>query len=375
VLLVDDEGGVQHLASAHRDPTKEPLIQDLHERHLRHASEATLLWRAMQSGETVLVSDVSPELIARTEPNPERLALLQALGINSLLYAPLVGPSGVQGAIALFMAESRRRFSDEDRAITVEVARRAALALDNARLYRQARDAVHARDEFLSIASHELRTPVTAISGVAQLALRSQRRGTLDEARLVRVLEQLVRSSQRMVALTEDLLDVSRLQSGRFDLRLEMLDVQSFVADLVERYRAHLSEGHSLVLETDGAPYTIRADAARLEQVLANLLGNAAKYSPDGGSIVVSVGHDEPGVRISVQDSGIGLPAGTEETIFQAFGRAPNAAHRQIQGLGLGLFICRQIMERHGGRIWAESPGDDQGTTFHLWLPLSDPVA
>jgi PAS domain S-box-containing protein len=375
VVLVDDDGAIQHLARAHRDPTKVSLIRDLHDRYLRHASEARLLWRAIQSGEPVLVSEVSAEMLAETEPNPERLALFRELGISSLLYAPLVGPEGVQGAIALYMAESRRRFGEEDRAIAVEIARWAALALDNARLYRQARDAVRARDEFLSIASHELRTPVTAISGVAQLALRSQRRGTLDEPRLARVLEQLARSSQRLVLLTEDLLDVSRLQSGRIVVRLEALDAQSFVADLVERYRTHLPEGHTLILETDGVPRTIRADAARLEQVLANLLGNAAKYSPAGGSIVVSVHQDAPGIRISVQDAGIGLPAGTEETIFQAFGRAPNAAHRQIQGLGLGLFICRQLMERHGGRIWAESAGDDQGTTFHVWLPLAPPDA
>lgn len=371
VLLVDDDGGIQHLASAHRDPAKEALIRELHERHLKHASQATLLWRAIQSGEPILVPEVSVEMMARTERNPERLALLEALGISSLLYAPLVGPEGVLGAIALFMAESRRRFGEEDRAIAVEIARRTSMALDNARLYRQTRDAVHARDEFLSIASHELRTPVTAISGVAQLALRSQRRGTLDEARLGRVLEQLVRSSQRLATLTEDLLDVSRLQSGRFELRLERLDVPSFVIDLVERYRANLGERHTLVLKPDEEELIVQADAARLEQVLSNLLSNAIKYSPEGGSIAVAVSRDGAGVRIGVRDAGIGLPSGTEETIFQAFGRAPNAAHRQIQGLGLGLFICRQIMERHGGRIWAESPGEDRGTTLQIWLPLA----
>jgi signal transduction histidine kinase/PAS domain-containing protein len=371
VLLTDEAGAINHVASAHRNPAKEPLIQELHERHLRYASDATLLWRAIQSGETILVPDVTPEMMGNTEPNPERLVLLQALGISSLLYAPLVGPRGVQGAIALFMAESRRRFGEEDRAIALEVARRAALALDNARLYREARDAVHARDEFLSIASHELRTPVTAISGVAQLALRSHRRGTLDAGRLARVLEQLARSSQRLVTLTEDLLDVSRLQTGRFELRLEVFDIQSFVADLVERYQANLGEQHVLALETDDQPHDVQADSARLEQVLANLLSNAVKYTPTGGTITVSVRGADEGVRIRVRDTGIGLPPGTDETIFQAFGRAPNATHRQIQGLGLGLYICREIVERHGGRIWAESPGDGAGATFRFWLPTS----
>jgi len=371
VILTDEDGTVQHIASAHRDPSREPLIRVLHDRHLRHASNATLLWRTIQSGETILVPEVTDEMMASTEPDPERLELLRALGISSLLYAPLTGRGHVQGAIALFMAESRRRFDDGDRAIAVEMARRAALAIENARLYREARDAVRARDEFLSIASHELRTPVTAISGVAQLAMRARRHGRLDDARLDRVLEQLTRGSQRLVALTEDLLDVSRLQTGRFDLRPERFDIRSFVTDLVERYRGSLSEQHEIRLDMMEAACTVSADPARLEQVLANVLSNAIKYSPDGGTIAVSVSCQDDGALVAVTDPGIGLPEGTEETIFQAFGRAPNATHRQIQGLGLGLFISRQIMERHGGRIWAESAGDDRGTTCRIWLPAA----
>jgi signal transduction histidine kinase len=268
------------------------------------------------------------------------------------------------------MAGSGRRFAEEDRAIAVEIARRASLAIENARLYREAQDAVQARDEFLSIASHELRTPVTAISGVAQVALRSKERGTLDDARLTRVLEQLLRGSQRLVTLTEDLLDVSRLQTGRFELRPEPLDLQAFVADFVERFGANVGETHRLTLDApDDGPVLVQADPARLEQVLSNLLSNAAKYSPTGGTIAVTVSREEASAQVSVRDEGIGWPPGTEEAIFEPFGRAPNASHRQIQGLGLGLYICRQIVERHDGRIRAESPGEGDGATFSFWLP------
>jgi PAS domain S-box-containing protein len=375
VILIDEAGAVERIASAHRDPTKEPLTHQLHEQQLRHASGAALLWQSIQTGEPMLIPEVTDEMLVRTARNAEHLALLRGLGLTSLLYAPLASRGRVQGAIALFMSESGRRFGEEDRAIAVEIARRASLAVENARLYNEAQDAVHARDQFLSIASHELRTPVTAISGVAQLALRSHRRGTLDETRLTRVLDQIILSSQRLVTLTEDLLDVSRLQTGRIDLRTELIDVQAFVVDLVERYRANLGEGHEVKLVTDGQQYSVLGDPTRLEQVLANLLANAVKYSPSGGPIVVTVAGSDvgpvAGVEITVQDRGIGLPEEALEMIFQPFGRAPNATHRQIQGLGLGLFICRQIMERHGGRIWAESPGDGQGTTMHLWLTLA----
>ena len=387
VILTDEDGTVRHIASAHRDPAKEPLTRQLHDGQLKHASGAALLWQAIQSGEPLLVSRVTDEMMVQSARSEEQLALLRALGLTSLLYAPLASRGRVQGAIALFMAETGRRFGEEDRAIAVEIARRASLALENARLYREAHTAIQARDEFLSIASHELRTPVTAISGVAQVALRAHQRGTLDDARLSRALEQLIRGSHRLVALTEDLLDVSRLQTGRFELRPEDLDLRPFVADFVDRFDVHLGEQHRIVLdvtgegrgardeepgterEESGEPLLVRADSARLEQVLANLLSNAVKYTPDGGTIAVTIGHDETSARIAVQDEGIGLPAGSEDAIFEPFGRAPNAAHRQIQGLGLGLYICRQIVERHGGHIWAESPGDGHGTTFQFCLP------
>jgi PAS domain S-box-containing protein len=386
VILVDEAGAVEHIASAHRDPAKEPLTRELHDAQLRHASGAALLWQTIQTGEAMLVPEVTDEMMAQTARSEEHLAMLRALRLSSLLYAPLTGRGRVQGAIALFMAGSGRRFADEDRAIAVEIARRASLAVENARLYREAREAVQARDEFLSIASHELRTPVTAISGVAQVAMRSRQRGTLDDARLDRVLEQLLRGSQRLVALTEDLLDVSRLQTGRFELRPEPVDLQAFVADFAERFSANLGESHRLVLETGNeeskpansslspspSPLIVAADPARLEQVLANLLSNAAKYSPTGGTITVIVTHDAASAQVCVRDEGIGWPPGTEEAIFEPFGRAPNASHRQIQGLGLGLYICRQIVERHGGRIRATSPGEGAGATFCFWLPTEE---
>jgi len=416
VILIDEDGAVRHIASAHRDPEKEPLTRELHERQLTHVSGAALLWEAVQSGEPILIPVVTDRMLTETARNAKHLALLRALGLTSLLYAPLTSRGRVQGVIALFMASTGRRFGEEDRAIAIEMARRASLALENARLYAESQQAVRARDEFLSIASHELRTPVTAISGVAQVTLRSQQRGTLDDARLTRALEQLIRGSQRLVTLTEDLLDVSRLQTGRFELRPERLDLRAFVADFVERFGAHLDEQYRVTLSTGGegrlgegersedvgaadgraaqrGPHgrsdgasgeegmkageedealLVRADSARLEQVLANLLSNAVKYTPGGGTIAVSIGQDESSSRVSVRDPGIGLPDGSAEAIFEPFGRAPNAAHRQIQGLGLGLYICRQIVERHGGRIWAESPGDGHGTTFTFCLPRGD---
>lgn len=246
-----------------------------------------------------------------------------------------------------------------------------ALYEEAERARKEAEEAVRARDEFLSIASHELRTPITSMRGTAQLIVRSRQRGQLDDERLERYLLRIEAEGHRLAALTDDLLDVARLRTGRVELRPERIDLLSFVRDVVARFEDGLSDDYAVRLRVDAAQCAVMADPLRLEQVLTNLLSNAAKYSPGGGTLEVSVCDDGDGVCVEVSDQGIGLPREYLEAIFTPFGRAPNAAERQIQGLGLGLYICRELAERHGGRIWANSPGEGQGTTFSLWLPCA----
>jgi signal transduction histidine kinase len=149
------------------------------------------------------------------------------------------------------------------------------------------------------------------------------------------------------------------------------VDLGKMVGHIVERYQAQLPESHALKLDVPRRRCCIVADPDRIEQVVTNLLENAVKYSPLGGTIATKVGTQRGGVLVSVTDNGIGLPPGANELIFEPFGRAPNSLARHLPGMGLGLYICRQIVEAHGGRIWADSSGENQGTTMHLWLPRS----
>src|SRR5436190_10152895 len=221
--------GVELVAVAHRDANKLALAEELQQRYPPGPDEPAMLWQVMRTGEPVFLPAVSEELLARAAHDPAHLVLLQALQIRSAIWVPLVARGRTLGAIGLFGAESGRQYTADDVALAEEIARRAALAVDNARLYREAQEAIRARDEFLSIAAHELRTPVTALKGTADLLARMHARGTLDEARLEQFLGLLRDSGNRLATLVEDLLDVSRLQTGQLALRLRPIDVGPFV--------------------------------------------------------------------------------------------------------------------------------------------------
>lgn len=287
---------------------------------------------------------------------------------------PLIFERRVIGVLGVH-CEPARELDVDERGFLLALAEVGAQAVDRARLFESekraradAEQAVRAQDEFLSIASHELRTPVAAVKATAQLAQRAIQRRQADPERMTRHFDMIARASDRLNALVEDLLDVSRLRTGQLQLRCEAVDMVALVDDIVRRY-AGGTHDHVFHFTPAEAPLNVYGDPLRLEQVLDNLLSNAVKYSPDGGDIEVAARHEGNGVGLTVTDHGIGLPTGHEAHIFETFGRAPNAAAQQIPGLGLGLSICQQLIERHGGRISASSPGEGRGTTFAIWLP------
>ena len=283
---------------------------------------------------------------------------------------------GYEGNSGMVVAASRRADfpTEHERLLFRVAANQAAIALQGARLYREARDAVHAREEFLSIAAHELRNPVASIKGNAELLLRWHARQQLDSARIERLLATIVHGSDRLAVLVEDLMDVSRLQGEQFAISPRPTDLATLLRGVVDRQQV-TAEAHALRLEISVGDCEIVTDPDRMEQVLTNLVGNAVKYSPDGGEIQVTLDEDQDNVLVRVRDRGIGLPPGAAATLFQPFARAANAVERNLPGLGLGLYICRQIVERHGGQIWAESAGEGQGTTMSLLLPARGPDA
>jgi signal transduction histidine kinase len=251
---------------------------------------------------------------------------------------------------------------------------RAALAVENAKLYteqvearRKVEDLSRLKDEFLSIASHELRTPVTSIKGYTQLAKTLIREN--DLATSEEYLDIAIDQVDRMSRLILELLDVSRIETGRLEIRREPIRWATFVRDVVHRHHTAVSD-RRFHLNVPDESSTVNGDRDRLEQVLGNLLENAVKYSPDGSEIFVSVDDRNDQVVTSVCDRGIGIPADELAQVFERFHRGRLVSSTNYGGLGLGLYITKQIIERHGGSIWVESK-EGSGTTFYFSLPTA----
>jgi signal transduction histidine kinase len=276
------------------------------------------------------------------------------------------------GTITLASGATGRRYGPDDLALAEELARRAAVAVDNARLYRDAQEGIRVRDEFLSTAAHELKTPVAIIKGYAQLLRR--RLPPQQSGRDKRALDALDAECDRINRLVQDFLDVSLAEEGRFELRRERHDLADVVAAVVEQMQATTSTHRLSLLERRRS--VIDIDKGRVEQVLVNLLGNAIKYSPLGGeiSVRVAVGAGPAGAAeavVSVRDSGIGIPLDKQGRVFERFYRAHAGTAHEYGGMGIGLHLSRSIMLLHGGRIWFESE-DGRGSTFSFSLPLAE---
>jgi signal transduction histidine kinase len=226
------------------------------------------------------------------------------------------------------------------------------------------------KDRFLSIASHELKTPITTIRGQAQLALRrlSKQRSLPDDLEGVQTaLERINDQTSRLTSLIDELLDVSSIRNGKAELRKRRTDLRDICREVVEDQR--LLSGRSILLDMPSVPVKLSIDGDRIAQVLVNLVSNAVKYSPEESVVEVCVQQEQDGVLVQVRDHGKGIPEDQQAQIFETFYRTPDAEASTKQGLGLGLAISREIVERHEGQIWCESqPG--KGSSFFVKLPL-----
>lgn len=233
---------------------------------------------------------------------------------------------------------------------------------------------IRAKDEFLSIASHELKTPITSIKGYSQALLRRAKRlsggnpSAEDWSKTIGQIATIEQQSSKLARMVDDLLDVSRLQTQQLEMNIEPADIVSLSDGVVEQMRT-TSDRHKIIVSSEAPKITVNMDEGRIEQVLYNLISNAIKYSPEGSDIKVKLRVEEEEVVCSVSDRGMGIPKEEQGQLFSRFYRASNATATKISGVGLGLYICSGIVSKHGGRMWVDSKVG-HGSTFYFSLPL-----
>ncbi|HJU06001.1 MAG TPA: response regulator [Nitrospiraceae bacterium] len=364
VNLLAPNGTFRKMAIAHVDPSKE---EHLHELYVCLAPDLLPdlhpVMKVLRTGQSVLYRDLADG----HAHDAHYLKSHRDLGARSEMIVPLVARGRTIGVMTFGTAESGATYREADLNLAEELARRAALAVDNARLYSEAQDANRIKDEFLATVSHELRTPLTAILGWAQML----HGGKLDDATKQRALNSIERNAKSQAHLIEDLLDISRIITGKLRLDVRSVDLAPIIEAAIDGVRpAADAKGIRLQKVLDVKAGLISGDPDRLQQVLWNLLSNSIKFTPRGGRVQVCLERRDSQAQITVNDTGQGINAEFLPYMFDLFRQADSTITRQHGGLGLGLAIVRHVVEMHGGTVRADSSGEGHGATFTVTFPL-----
>jgi len=370
VDLLEDDGTLRRVSMAPRSsPKLQAAHEQTHEVDLSGDIAGSPLWVA-RTGEAAFVSPISDDMLVAAAHDAAHLETLRSLALVSYIAVPLAARGRTRGVISMATAESGRRFDEHDFHFAQELARVAAFAVDNARLYQDAQRASKSREEVLAIVSHDLRNPLYAINLAAALLQRRLVEPEADE-RARRQVETILRSASRMEHLIRSLLDVASIQAGRLVVELQVCDADTIVADAIESQRPIAAvKGVLLLREEPGAQpsgVSVRCDPDRILQVLSNIIDNAVKFCRPGDTIDVSTRRRGRELEIVVSDTGPGIAPEALPHLFDPYWSAAQHAKR---GTGLGLYIAKSIVAAHHGRMTVESR-IGRGTRFAFTLPIA----
>lgn len=410
VDVLNDDGSIRRLSVSHPDPEMRASVRELDERYPPDPSGELGAPTAIRSGQTKVVRDVPDDMLRALARDGEHFERLRAIGARSFVSVPMIARGAVLGAITIVTTNAKRPIGDVDVALAEDLASRAAMAIDNARLHREAKtarvlsetamsaaeEAGRRKSEFLATMSHEFRTPLNAILGYSQI-LDMGVLGPTTAAQHAH-LERLQASARHLLQLVDDVLDVAKVDAERLEVRQDALVTAASVVSAVALVHPQATaKGIRLVdlgAVEAGVPYI--GDERRVRQILVNLFSNAVKFTPSGGEVIVNCGstlEPDPGAQLTdptmpatageaprarrnwafirIADTGPGIPSGFMHRLFEPFVQADGALTREKGGTGLGLAISRRLARRMGGDLTARSnPG--AGATFTLWLPTRE---
>ena len=358
--LSREAGVLERVGYAHIDPELQPLLRRTEVFDPR-AEGLLPLAQVLESGQPLMIEDVEAAWPRELPEDRQSLERLRSLAARSLIVVPLVVRGAMLGTLTLGSTRTDRFYRSEDLTLARELGRSAGLALENARLYREAQRAVRARDEVLSVVSHDLRNPVSRVRMAAELLLEREQL----EASARGPLDMIVRAADEMTRLIADLLDVARIEEGRLGMEPRRVALSTILKHL-DQAHAETARRHDLEwrVERRSSDVVLDVDEGRLIQALGNLIGNAMKFTPRGGRVGVEARVEPAVVVLGVVDTGPGL---TAEQLAHVFDRFWQARAGDRRGAGLGLAIARGIAEAHGGRLWLES---EEGAGTRAWLEL-----
>jgi len=364
--VLQEDGSFARIVYVVDDPAKQVIAEGLR----RYPPVLTLDSpgaRVMRTGEPIVATECPPEVLASAAQTDEHLQLLTAMDTRGYMIVPLRARGRKLGLLTIGCCSDRFLYDSRSLRLATDVASRASLALDNALLYRNARDADRLKEEFLATLSHELRTPLNALLGWTQM-LRTRR---LDENTTQRALESIERNAGAQAALINDLLDVSRAVSGKLRIELKPVDLHAVVLSAIDAINpAVRAREIDLTISMSRINGEVLGDPDRLRQVVWNLLSNAVKFAPPQGRVEIGIEQRGAAVEVSVTDNGTGIDAAFLPYIFERFRQGDSSTTRAHGGLGLGLAIVRHLVDLHGGTVSVRSHGTGQGSRFTVSLPI-----
>jgi signal transduction histidine kinase len=365
VDLIGEDGKVRRLVVASRDPDKARISDALQQVPIDRRPPHPI-GSILDTKQPMLIEKATAEILASWAQSEEHLRLLHALDPRSFIGVPLLARGETLGVLILVSSEPARSYGPSDLRLAEELAQRAALAIENARLYRVAREAIRAREDVLAIVSHDLKNPVSTAALVAELLRESD---TMDAGGLRELGDMIRRSVDQMLPLIDGLLDVVRLERGAFSVQPSAHEPREVILPVVDAIRLQAErKGQSLETDVPATLPEVRCDARRIGQVISNLLGNAIKFTPKGGAIRVSAELLGGELVVSISDTGPGIAPEARAAVFDRFWQAEEHKHL---GSGLGLATAKGIVEAHGGRIWVDSDAG-RGSVFSFTLPLRE---